>query len=136
MSPSHLSEARTSPKKTDFSFLWSGLFWAFQIGNILEGLGYFMPQIYLFSESIVIKALNRGTKAITLLTVVLLRFCQNHRGFRFRRHTQCIIAQPLLYHRIGLDRHRRRQVPHLDCLTDVRGYLGLLRTRLLGSCGQ
>ena len=28
-------------------FLKTRLFWAFQIGNVIEGFGYFMPQIYL-----------------------------------------------------------------------------------------
>ena len=31
-------------------FLRSPLFWAFEIGNIIEGLGYFIPQIFLPSK--------------------------------------------------------------------------------------
>ncbi|KAL9038093.1 MAG: hypothetical protein Q9214_005422 [Letrouitia sp. 1 TL-2023] len=38
----------------NYDFLRNPLFWAFQFGNIIEGLGYFVPQIYLtsFAKSI------------------------------------------------------------------------------------
>ena len=36
-------------KPINHDFLRSALFWAFQFGNILEGLGYFIPQVYLIS---------------------------------------------------------------------------------------
>lgn len=36
----------------NYDFLRNPLFWAFQFGNIIEGLGYFVPQIYLISASI------------------------------------------------------------------------------------
>jgi len=31
-------------------FFRKGIFWILQVGNIIEGLGYFMPSIYLPSE--------------------------------------------------------------------------------------
>lgn len=34
----------------NLEFLRKPLFWAFQTGNIIEGLGYFVPQIYLPSQ--------------------------------------------------------------------------------------
>ena len=36
----------------DLGFLKSPLFWAFELGNIIEGLGYFVPQMFLPSTSI------------------------------------------------------------------------------------
>ena len=36
--------------KLNLGFLRKPLFWAFQIGNIIEGLGYFVPQIHLPSQ--------------------------------------------------------------------------------------
>ncbi|KAL9609439.1 MAG: hypothetical protein Q9167_005794 [Letrouitia subvulpina] len=40
--------------RINYDFLRNPLFWAFQFGNIIEGLGYFVPQVYLtsFAKSI------------------------------------------------------------------------------------
>ncbi|KAK3937040.1 putative MFS monocarboxylate transporter [Diplogelasinospora grovesii] len=39
--------ADMGPKKVDLSFLKSPAFWMLQLGNIIQGLGYFMPSLYL-----------------------------------------------------------------------------------------
>ena len=39
--------ARAGPRRLDFTFLKSPTFWVLQVGNIIEGLGFFIPSIYL-----------------------------------------------------------------------------------------
>lgn len=34
----------------NLGFLKTSQFWVFQVGNMIQGLGYFMPPIYLPSE--------------------------------------------------------------------------------------
>lgn len=41
-------------------FLKTRLFWAFQIGNVNEGFGYFMPQIYLPSTQLKIPSCDKA----------------------------------------------------------------------------
>ncbi|KAG8532711.1 uncharacterized protein KY384_002588 [Bacidia gigantensis] len=37
----------TYPRRVSFAFLKSSSFWVLEIGNILQGMGFFMPNIYL-----------------------------------------------------------------------------------------
>jgi MFS family permease len=37
----------STPRRISYDFLWTSTFWFLQIGNILEGLGFFVPGIYL-----------------------------------------------------------------------------------------
>ena len=42
-----IPRTRSFPRQLSFSFLKTSIFWALQSGNILEGLGFFMPSIWL-----------------------------------------------------------------------------------------
>jgi hypothetical protein len=41
---------KTKTRPLNIDFIGSMVFWLFQIGNIIEGFGYFIPQIYLPCE--------------------------------------------------------------------------------------
>ena len=51
--------ASSRARRFDFGFLRSSTFWLLQIGNILEGLGFFVPNIYLpsYAQSLGLSAL-------------------------------------------------------------------------------
>lgn len=42
-----VSRTASRPRRLDFGFLKSSTFWILQLGNVLEGLGFFIPNIYL-----------------------------------------------------------------------------------------
>jgi len=58
----------TGPQRVEIGYLKSSVFWILQIGNIIQGLGYFLPSIYLssFAQSVGFSAVS-GTLAISLL---------------------------------------------------------------------
>lgn len=62
-----ISPASQSPR-LDFSFLSTSTFWLLQIGNIIEGLGYFIPSVYLpiFARSLGLNP-SVGTVLLSLI---------------------------------------------------------------------
>ena len=56
------------PRKLNMSFMRTSTFWFFQVGNIMQGLGYFIPLIYLptYAQSLGLTALA-GTLAVSFL---------------------------------------------------------------------
>lgn len=62
-----ISSASQSPR-LDFSFLSTPTFWLLQIGNIIEGLGYFIPSVYLpvYARSLGLSA-SIGTVLLSLI---------------------------------------------------------------------
>lgn len=56
----------TTPRPYDFSFLKNRTFLVLQAGNILEGLGYFVPSIYLPTYARQIGA-SSGVSALTII---------------------------------------------------------------------
>ena len=48
------------PRTPGLRFLRTRLFWMFQIGNVIEGLGYFVPQLYMPCESLLSPFLLRA----------------------------------------------------------------------------
>ncbi|KAL9124708.1 MAG: hypothetical protein Q9217_005992, partial [Psora testacea] len=54
----------------NLGFLKTPLFWAFQAGNIIEGLGYFVPQIYLpsYAQTVGLSRLA-STLSVSLLNI-------------------------------------------------------------------
>ena len=55
-------------RRFDFRFLRTPTFWMLQAGNILEGLGYFIPSIYLptYAQSLGLSSVS-GTLIVTLI---------------------------------------------------------------------
>ena len=58
----------SQPPRLDFTFLRTPTFWLLQTGNILEGLGYFIPSVYLplFARSLGLSP-STGTVLISLI---------------------------------------------------------------------
>lgn len=58
----------STPAPLDLSFLKSSVFWFLQAGNIIEALGYFIPQVYLptYSASLNLPT-SRGTLLLSLV---------------------------------------------------------------------
>lgn len=58
----------SGPQKISFDFVGTKLFWMLQIGNIIEGLGFFIPSIYLptYASSLGLPEIM-GTISISLL---------------------------------------------------------------------
>ncbi|KAK6062651.1 MFS monocarboxylate [Seiridium cupressi] len=54
--------------KTDWSFLRSPLFWVYSVSNILQGLGYFLPSLYLPSYA---TSAGQGSKQGALLLTLM-----------------------------------------------------------------
>lgn len=61
----------TAPRKMSFEFLTTRTFWLLQTGNILEGLGFFIPGIYLpsYAESIGLSSLS-GSLVLALFNAM------------------------------------------------------------------
>ncbi|TRX96386.1 hypothetical protein FHL15_002658 [Xylaria flabelliformis] len=59
---------RTSVPKINWTFLRSSLFWTYSVSNILQGLGYFFPSLYLPSYA---SSLKLGGKSGALLVAVM-----------------------------------------------------------------
>ena len=62
--------ARTRVRRFDLSFLRTSSFWALEAGNILEGLGYFIPGIYLpsYTRTLGLSSVS-GTVTVALLNI-------------------------------------------------------------------
>jgi MFS family permease len=61
-----VSRASSSGRKYDFSFLKNKTFLCLQAGNVLEGLGYFVPSIYLPTYARQLGA-SSGVSALTVI---------------------------------------------------------------------
>ncbi|KAI0465575.1 major facilitator superfamily domain-containing protein [Xylaria cf. heliscus] len=59
---------RTSVPKINWTFLRSPLFWVYSVSNLLQGLGYFFPSLYLPSYA---SSLKLGGKSGALLVAVM-----------------------------------------------------------------
>ncbi|GJN73963.1 hypothetical protein PLICBS_008047 [Purpureocillium lilacinum] len=64
-----VSEQSTTAK-TDWSFLRSQLFWVFSVSNVLQGLGYFFPSLYLpsYASSVGLSS-RQGALLLALMSV-------------------------------------------------------------------
>lgn len=62
-----LSRSASRPRRLDFGFLKSRVFWILQLGNILESLGFFIPGIWLptYARAIGLSSIA-GTIALAL----------------------------------------------------------------------
>lgn len=63
---------RASIPKVDWTFFRSPLFWVYSVSNLLQGLGYFFPSLYLPSYA---SALKLGSKSGALV-LALMSVCQ------------------------------------------------------------
>jgi predicted MFS family arabinose efflux permease len=63
-------EQRGGSLRTDWSFLKKRLFWTYSVGNLLMGLGYFFPSLYLtsYAESIGLSG-PQGALLLALMSV-------------------------------------------------------------------
>ncbi|KAI8950155.1 major facilitator superfamily domain-containing protein [Xylaria longipes] len=59
---------RTSVPKINWAFLRSPLFWVYSVSNVLQGLGYFFPSLYLPSYA---SSLRLGGKSGALLVALM-----------------------------------------------------------------
>ncbi|CAI6336708.1 unnamed protein product [Periconia digitata] len=65
-----LQQQQTASLRTDWSFLKKRLFWTYSISNILMGLGYFFPAVFLPSYATLIGLQgSRGALLLTLMSV-------------------------------------------------------------------
>lgn len=56
--------------RTDWTFLRSPLFWIYSVSNVLQGLGYFLPSLYLPSYATSVGQSSRqGALLLTLMSV-------------------------------------------------------------------
>lgn len=63
-------EQRGGSLRTDWSFLKKRLFWTYSVGNLLMGMGYFFPSLYLtsYAESIGLSG-PQGALLLSLMSV-------------------------------------------------------------------